>query len=165
MSEGEPTEEAPKKGVSLILLIAVAVVALGMGAATPIILAQLSPPEEDDQEVEQKADEPTAPAFISFGELVANIDDPSFSRYVKVDFSIQVDEKEKLEAEVAIDKNKILIKNWLLTYFHSQKLPDIRGAANHNRLRREIAEYLNAQLYDDGIDHVQGILFEEFNIQ
>ena len=44
-------------------------------------------------------------------------------------------------------------------------MDDVRGAAGQNRLRREIQNEFNANLYPDGDDRILDILFEEFSIQ
>ena len=46
-----------------------------------------------------------------------------------------------------------------------RSLEEVKGAAGANRLRREIQDQFNTQLFADGADTIQDVLFEEFVIQ
>ncbi|MFN9342239.1 MAG: hypothetical protein ACK6DB_06535 [Planctomycetota bacterium] len=46
-----------------------------------------------------------------------------------------------------------------------KSLDEIKCKFGHSRLRREISEYFNQQLFEDGVERIQDILFKELNVQ
>ena len=42
---------------------------------------------------------------------------------------------------------------------------DLRGKFGRNRLRREMHDYFNKVLFEDGIERIQDVLFSEFHVQ
>ena len=53
----------------------------------------------------------------------------------------------------------------MVAYLSDVSVDDVRGTAGQNRLRRDIQDHINTTLFEDGIDRVQDILFEEFTVQ
>ena len=148
------------------------VVAIGIGAgfATPLVLSggnqtkttpvgqngveKLDFPEPDDES-----------AFIDFGELVVNFNDPRISRYIKLQFSLQVAKNHELKIKEFLDSKKQILTDWVIGHVADKQLEDIRGKQGHNRLRREIHDRFNHVLFSDGIKRIQDVLFTEFNVQ
>jgi flagellar basal body-associated protein FliL len=84
---------------------------------------------------------------------------------LKVVFSLQVAENHKGDVESLIEGKKAILKNWLISHLADKSLDDIKGKFGHSRLRREISDYFNQQLFEDGVERIQDILFKELNVQ
>ncbi|MGB6044897.1 MAG: flagellar basal body-associated FliL family protein [Pirellulales bacterium] len=163
--EGTPDTDKPRgsriKG--LVIGMVVAVVAGAAGFAVPLLLTEFQ-----KQPAEATSTDPTSrtrPAFVPFGETVVNLDEGRLSRYLRVSITLQVDESDALGVTEKVEQNKIILKNFMLSYLSDKRMEDIRGAAGQNRLRREIQDYFNSTLFPDGYDKIHDVLFEEFNIQ
>ena len=94
----------------MIIWIVVAVVGIAAGFATPMFLmGDGEPKPEKEQEVQsQKLPIPDPDddiGFVEFEEQVVNFNDPRFSRYLKISFSLQV-AKSQVEAVTALVEEK-----------------------------------------------------------
>ena len=160
----EPTEESPSGGHALrnmLIYAFIAILAGGGGFAVPLLFPNLvggSTPVPGQQA-------PARVTFVPFGEIVVNLDEDRLNRYLRVSITLQLDEPFREEAEKLVEKNRAILKSWLLSYLSDKGMDEIRGAAGQNRLRREIQDKFNSVLYPDGVDRIQDILFEEFNVQ
>ena len=163
------TEVVKKRsfGKLFIWLIITAVLIVG-GFATPMML--------NSQNSKQANNQPAAPAipipdpleeadFVEFGEQVLNLNDPRFSKYLSVNFSLQVAKSQVEPIEKLIEERNDMLVNWLISHVSDKKSEDLRGAQGANQLRREIHDSFNQLLFDDGIERIQNILYKKFNIQ
>ncbi len=172
MAEQENTDDKKKSGKGgLIMTVVVGALAVGGGVATPLIFASMSG-EKTGQSSETTAkgglnipEATDKTTYIEFDEVVVNLDESRFNRYLKMNFSLQVAESQKVEIEKLITEKKAVLKNWLISHLADKSLEDIRGKFGHNRLRREIHDYFNMVLFEDGVERIQDILFKELNIQ
>ena len=175
MAEEELTAEQQKKSGSklgILFWLLIAVIAIGGGFATPIVIAKLS--NETDQGPTGDNSNPAKTAlpdpdeksgFIDFDEVVVNLNDPRFSRFLKVSFSLQVADSQKAEIETLVEQKKAVLTNWLIAHIADKKIEDVRGKFGHNRLRREIHDVFNSILFKDGIERIQDVLLKELNVQ
>ena len=169
-SDTDATEEKTKKGgmKKLLVGLVVAVIGIGAGFATPILLDG-SAAEKDSKELTAKTlDIPEATeelAFLDFEEVVINLKDARFSRFLKIDFSMQISKPQVAAITEILEDNRVILKNWLLSHVADKSPEDIRGKKGYNQLRREIHDKFNAMMFPDGIERIQDILFKEFNIQ
>ena len=133
----------------------------GLGFAFCTVMPGIAKPSS----AEEVSAKNLPPAFVPFGEVVVNIPDARMSRYLRVNFTLQVHgtDEEKVTADVEL--HRAILRNWVLGYLSDLQLEDIRGNVGQNRIRREIQNYFNEQLSPDGLDVVQDVLFEEFQIQ
>ncbi len=161
----ETTEPTTGKKSSLLMTVGVAVVAIIAGVATPFLVTTLSSSSGGDSKGKGNKAETDAYEFVSFDEVVVNIDEPRLTRYLRLKVSLQVYESDKLDVEKMIEKKKLILRDWLTSFLGDQGMESIRGAAGHNRLRREIKDHFNSVLAPDGNELILGILFEEFNVQ
>ena len=163
-NENPEGEAPPRKGGAMLI----GTVALVMGAAgfsVPYLVPSLvgaTTEEESKYPIPHQEEEQ---AFISFGEVVVNLDEARLNRYLRTSITLQVDKSKQLEIEKLIEDRKASLKNWLLGYLADKDMDQIRGAAGQNRIRRQIQDHLNTVLFDDGYDRIHDVLFEEFNIQ
>jgi flagellar FliL protein len=155
-------------GVSKILVwLVVAVLAIGGGAATPIVIAQLgsSDGQPEEKQVIEEPDPEEEVEFIDFDEVTINLDEARFSRYLRINFSLQVAKSQKADIEKQVDAKSTIFKNWLQTNVSEMSTEDLRGKHGRNRLRRQMHDYFNQVLFDDGIERIQDVLFIEFHVQ
>jgi flagellar basal body-associated protein FliL len=155
----------PKRNRMLtILLVLVAGGTCGAaGFAVPLLAPQAFRPEP--QPAESTAAAEGRPAFVPFGETVVNLNSERFNRYLRVSITLQVYEADLEKVTPLLEKNKALLKSWLISYLSDKNMEEVRGSAGQNRLRREIHQHFNAVLFQDGYDRIRDVLFEEFNVQ
>ena len=161
-------EETPKSsGGGLLLWMGAAVIAAGAGFAIPFLLPDsfFNPVNAEAPERSYELPPSEKAAFVSFGEVVCNLDEGRLNRYLRISITLQVNESKQEDVAKRIETKRFVLKNWLLSHMSDKALEDIRGAIGQNRLRREIRDRFNAVLFDDGVDHIHDVLFEEFNVQ
>ncbi|MCA9263100.1 MAG: flagellar basal body-associated FliL family protein [Planctomycetales bacterium] len=164
MADEEPKAEAAAKPGLMKQLIWCAVgFAVGAGGfAIPLFCPQLF---GQGSEVVEEEETPAKPAFLEFGQVVVNINEDRFNRYLKINLTLQVDETELETVTADVETKRSILVNWLLSHLSDKSMEEIRGAAGQNRLRREIQDQFNSVLFPDGVDRIQDVLFEEFNVQ
>jgi len=170
---GDNTEVVEKKKSPLVNMLiwgVIAAVGIGAGFATPMFL--MGGPDKDVEAAEKEPEEmlpipdPTEEVgFVEFKELVVNFNDPRFSRYLKMSFSLQVPKSQMEDVAKLLEEKNDVLKNWLIGHIADKKVEDIRGKQGTNRLRREIHDAFNQLLFKDGIERIQDVLFKELNIQ
>ena len=103
MSEKETDEaESPKRSGSMgkiLLWLVVIVLAIGGGIATPFVIGQLNLAAGVSKSSEKLAepDPEEEIAFIEFGEVTVNLDEARFSRYLRMNFTLQVAKSQRLD--------------------------------------------------------------------
>ncbi len=163
--ESEEQEE-PKKsgGGSLVIWAILAIISIGGGFAAPLVVSSLSAAQED-KSASLEDDEGEPPALIIFGEVTVNLNESQLNRYLRLNISLLVSQKNKSEIEQLLEKNQAVLKSWLLGYLADKAMEDIRGATGQNRLRREIQAHFNSVLFPGKAPLIRDVLFQEFNIQ
>ena len=163
MAGEEATDEEPKKKSGLLMAIAIpAIVGLISGSAGFAACAFLPGMLSGDGE---EVVEAVPPAFHEFGEVVANLNEGELARYLRLKITLQIPGEKETELNETITKQHAVLRSWLISYISDKQMADIRGAAGQNALRRDIQNKFNAIIAPDGIEEVQDILFEEFQIQ
>lgn len=160
---------APSNKKFVVAILATGAIAGAAGAAVPLLLHKSEPAAAAETTPEVLSPhEPLTPdraEFISFDELTVNLNDGRLNRFLRVKLALQVDKLQVDAVTKAVDTQKLVLRNWLISYLSDKDQDEIRGAAGQNMLRREIRDQFNALLFDDGYDRVYDILFEEFNVQ
>jgi flagellar basal body-associated protein FliL len=105
------------------------------------------------------------PCFVPFGRMVVNLNDPTLTRYLSVEVTLQAEGRDEEEVKEALESRKPILQTWLTSHLADKTLEDIRGKVGINRLRREMQDNFNALLFTDGRERIQDILFEEFHVQ
>ncbi|MEL6108161.1 MAG: flagellar basal body-associated FliL family protein [Planctomycetota bacterium] len=171
----DESKDAKKSGGMLPKLIiwgVVFVVGVGSGAVVPMMMMPapdgeaaepLNYPETFTPMDIPEADENLA--YISFDEVVVNLNDVRYSRYVTCEFSLQIAKSQEAAIQKLVDDNKDPLINWLIAHLRDKKLEDVRGKLGHNALRREIHDKFNEMLFTDGIERIQDVLFRDFKVQ
>ena len=171
-ANSEAADQEPAKSSKSRLLIWGFVIAIGIGAgfATPLVIMGSSgnktTPDSDDAEERMDLPEPDENiGFIEFDEVVTNIDDPRFSRYVKMNFSLQVSKPQVAAIKTLVEEKQVVLTSWLIAHMADVKSEDLRGKQGHNRLRRQIHDRFNELLFTDGIERIQDVLFKQLTVQ
>lgn len=112
--------------------------------------------------VKQVAD---GPCFVPFGRTVVNLNDPTLTRYLSLEVTLQANGPDEEDVKSAMESRKPILQTWLTGHLADKTLEDVRGKIGVNRLRREIQDNFNALLFSDGRERIQDILFEEFHVQ
>lgn len=167
--ENEETTEKKKSGGmgKLIIWGVVFVLGVGTGAAVPIF-AMPSEEVETAEPVDNQMDIPEPDeklAFVEFDEVVVNLNDARYSRYVTCNFSLQIADSQLIAIQALVDEKNAVLKNWLIAHLRDKKLEDVRGKLGHNTLRREIHDKFNEMLFTDGVERIQDVLFQDFKVQ
>ena len=105
------------------------------------------------------------PTFVSFGRTVVNLNDPTLTRYLSLEVTLQASGPDEDDVKAALEARKPILQTWLTSHLADKTLEDVRGKVGVNRLRREIQDNFNALLFTDGRERIQDILFEEFHVQ
>jgi len=98
--------------------------------------------------------------------VVANLDEPGVTRYVRVSLTLEVDsEIDPKKGTAFIESKKPLLKNCLAIYLASLTLEDIRGDRNLRRIQSQIRDVFNEKLFPDSKPQIKNVLIKEFAIQ
>ncbi|MEO1615037.1 MAG: flagellar basal body-associated FliL family protein [Planctomycetota bacterium] len=169
--EKESSDEKKSGGMlgKLIVWGAVFVLGTGTGIAVPLFLFPSGSSAAAPEAVpENRMDIPEPDeklAFVEFDEVVVNLNDNRYSRYLTCTFSLQVAASQKDAIEALVEEQTVVLKNWLIAHLRDKKLEDVRGKLGQNLIRREIFDKFNELLFTDGIERIQDVLFQDFKIQ
>ncbi|TWU02372.1 flagellar basal body-associated FliL family protein [Stieleria varia] len=168
----QPSEEKSSGGMMSKLIVWGLVFLLGIGTGVSVAMFVLPsdsaaagnslPPQPDKMDIPEP-DEKIA--FIDFDEVVVNLNDARYSRYVTCNFAIQVADSQKVAIELLLEDKSAVLTNWLIAHLREKTLEDVRGKLGHNTLRREIHSKFNELLFTDGIERIQDVLFKDFKVQ
>ncbi len=168
-ADEQNSEQAGKSGGSLmkiVIWLVVAIISIGGGFAAPIVIAQLNQPGADNPTPEALAVDPEEESdYINFEEVIVNLSEQQFSRYLKLNFSLEVPKSQKLEIEKKINARKAVLLNRINSHFAEVKTDDLKGQFGQNRIRRVMHDYFNEILFDDGIERITDILFRGLHVQ
>ena len=159
--------DAPSGGKSNMLVwLVVITFSLVGGTATPFVVAQMKkPPSEEPVEKVEEPEPEKEVDFIPFDEVTVNLDEARFSRYLKINFSLQVSKSQKPEIETLVKAKTAILKNWIQIHLAEKGTEDLRGRFGRNRVRREMKDFFNEVLFEDGIERIQDVLFDQFHVQ
>lgn len=181
--EGEGAEAAggSSSHLTLIIRIGLMVAVMGIGAAGGYGLGGLfaaSPPPDANQpaveppELPDEDDNPPDVAdrdfeYIDFEAITANLNEPRLARYIRSTITLAIRNKDHGQVFELLDtKNrKKELRNWLTVYLSGLTLEDVRGPKKLNRIRREIQESFNQQLWPNRRPLIDHVLFKEFAVQ
>jgi len=104
-------------------------------------------------------------AFIPFGDAVVNLADERLTRHLQVRITLLAHGADEASIQTALENNRAVLMNWLISYLSDKSLEDVRGAAGMNRARRDIQDRFNQLLFADGSERIRDVLFEEFTVR
>lgn len=104
--------------------------------------------------------------YYDLDPVVANLNEPGVTRYVRVALTFDVDNSLNQRDTVTLfDRKKPLMKHWLTLYLSNETIEDIRGEQNLRRMQSQISELFNEGLFPNAKPHIRRVLFKEFSIQ
>lgn len=183
--ENSQAESSDKKGPSGRLLWIITAIVVIAGAGAGFGLGRLlgssgkagpgQSPEGNKAQPENLIVDTTDPTgsksqgtwyYDQFEPVVANLDEPTVTRYVRVTLILEMDaEVDKKKGTALIEKNKHSLTNWLTIYLVGLSLEDIRGESNLKLIQSEIVDAFNQKLFPDAKPQVKRVLFKEFAVQ
>ena len=168
-TEEAATQPAKKGGLGKIIVWGVVfVLGIGTGVGVAVFVLPQKAAEASANVNDNRMDIPEPDdkiAFIDFDEVVVNLNDPRYSRYVSCTFSLQIALSQQIAIQQLVDEREAVLINWLIAHLREKQLEDVRGKLGHNTLRREIHDQFNNILFTDGIERIQDVLFKDFKVQ
>ena len=107
----------------------------------------------------------TGPGFVPFGRIVVNLNEPTLTKYLTLELTLQADGKDAAAVRSAVEDRMPVLRTWLTAHLADKSMDDVRGKVGVNRMRREIQDQFNALLFEDGRERVTDVLFEEFHVE
>lgn len=165
--------EGRRVGHLLVLGAGVAVIAAAAGYGAAMLGGCGGAEPSGDREVAPergtRSAEPGTQAseqfqYVDFEPITVNLDEPRLARYVCVTITLAIPSDAYGSAQTRIEEKMPVLKDWLTIYFASCSLDDVRGAVNLNRLRREILDAFNDQLWPDQKPRISHVLFKKFAV-
>lgn len=164
---GSPEGAAKKK---LMIFAVMAAMAVGIGVGGGMMTAKLVHGGSSSAPKEASASKP-APSSeeetlsVKLPAIIANLNEPKMQRYIHVVIILGVAKENHSHVNELAGKRKEEIKSWLVTYLSNLSMEEVRGANNLSRIRREILDLLNEQLFPNAKPQIARVLFEEFQVQ
>jgi flagellar basal body-associated protein FliL len=125
---------------------------------------------ESDPDAQAAADGPNAESrpvwYYDLDAVVANPDVPGATRYVKAALTLQMNGAiSKDDGNALINEKKPILIDWLNIYLKSLTIEDMTGDKNMMRIKVQILDAFNEQLFGDAKPQIERILFREFPLQ
>lgn len=98
--------------------------------------------------------------------VAANLNVPNATRYVRVTLTLELSsELDEVKGRKLLDAKKPALKNRLTLYLASLSIEDCTGTKNLMRIRSEILDAFNQELFPDSKPQIRKIYLKEFVIQ
>ena len=135
------------------------------GSAQDVAAAE-SPETEDLDLPPLNAADTEATWYYDLEAVVANLNEPNVSRYVRVTLTLEVGNgMAEKDGVPYLDQRKPLLKNWLTLFMSNQTIEDIRGERSLRQVQSQIADMFNQGLFPDSKPCITRVLFKELSIQ
>lgn len=123
--------------------------------------------EADDLTADdESAEDPKKSWYYDLDPVVANLNEPSVTRYVRATFTLEMStEVDKKKGAAFLDEKKPILINWLTVYLSSLSLDDIRGDKNLKSIQSRVREAFNEILFPDSKPQIKQLLIKEFPVQ
>ena len=164
--------------MTILIIVGAVVLSSVLGAGLSFILTKKTPKtanaatEEQQVEPEKKKDDKksevvdeNASWYFDMDPIVANLDVPGVTRYVRVALTMELTFDPAGEGAPAFEEKLPVLNNWLTIYLSSLSIEDIRGGKNLKRMQAQILDNFNQILYPDEKPCIKQVLFKEFAIQ
>jgi flagellar basal body-associated protein FliL len=143
-----------------------------MGGQEDPAAAAVKPAEQDNSKAfeellaNQNANGAAPWIYDAMEPVLANLDEPGVTRYVRVTVSLEISpEMDQEKGKAFLDQRMMLLRDWLTTYFAGLSLEDVRGSRNLNRIKRDVQDQFNELLFPGTKPFVRQVLFREFAVQ
>jgi flagellar basal body-associated protein FliL len=112
------------------------------------------------------ADDSVGTWYYDLEPVVANLNEPGVTRYVRVALTLEVSNNfNQKEGTPFLEQKNPRLKHLLTLYLANQTIDNIRGERNLRRIQAEILDSFNQHLFPDSRPQLTRILFKEFAIQ
>ncbi len=136
------------------------------GKAQTASAAGSTAPAEKSHAKPKPGAEGAEPWFYDIEPIVANLNEPGVTRYVRIALTLEVGNgMEPVAGKELLDQKKPLLKHWLTLYLSNQTLEGIRGEKNLRQVQTQVADALNQGLFPNEKPRIVGVLFKELSIQ
>jgi flagellar basal body-associated protein FliL len=164
----------------ILLMLVIVILSSAAGGATGYFL--MAPPQPDDQQGEPRVEtdeivpaKPSGPSdtntlsqdysYYEFDPLTVNLRVDRLNRYIRCTIVLAMQKEDAAEATALINRKKIELTNWIMTYLAGLTLDEVSGRKNIVRIQREIRDEINKQLWPDRRPRINHVLFKDFAIQ
>ncbi|MGA2093428.1 MAG: flagellar basal body-associated FliL family protein [Sedimentisphaerales bacterium] len=121
---------------------------------------------KDKQAETQKAGKPGEVWYYDLDPVVANLNEPGATRYVRAVLTLEMSPAITPEKGAAIlAQKKPLLTNLMTIYLAGLSVDATRGDKNLKRMQAELTDTFNEKLFPDSAPLVKGILIKEFAVQ
>jgi flagellar basal body-associated protein FliL len=104
--------------------------------------------------------------YFNLDPVVANLDEPGATRYVRAAFTLEMPAELSIEKGTAfLEQKKPLITNLLTIYLAGLNIDSIRGDKNLKRIQSDLCDLFNERLYPNSKPMIKRILIKEFAVQ
>ena len=103
--------------------------------------------------------------YFDIEPITINLDEPRLARYVRATITLAFEAKHDSEVRAQVAKRMPELKNWLAVYLAGRTLDEVRGAQSLNRVRREICDAFNEQIWPQQPPRIHHVLLKEFAVQ
>jgi flagellar basal body-associated protein FliL len=163
-----------------IIIVVVVLICTGAGFSIGRLFAGSGTPEgagsdsgADAQNLtdDLKADNDSADGsakvwYYDLDPVVANLNEPSVTRYVRASLTLEMSSDMDVEKGVVfLDEKKPILINWLTVYLSSLALEDIRGDKNLRSIQSQVCDAFNEKLFPDSQSQIKQVLIKEFPVQ
>lgn len=157
MAEENSSEVKQKSGLDLkIILVGLVIFLVAMGASYFLMKSLMAPLMPKDET--KSAEEVLSGGLVSAGEFTTNVNDVAGNRYLKVEVSIEIKDK---NSEETINEFMPVIRDTILTILSSKTAADL-DAQNRDNIKEEIKAELNKKL---GKGYIKQVYFTNFIMQ
>jgi flagellar basal body-associated protein FliL len=176
-ASSEKEASAKGKGLFLWLILTIVVLAGGVGGLGLSMMMGGSAPEEPNTTETASAEPAFDPLvaktdtqkpwlFTKMDSIVANLDEPGVTRYVRVSIILELSPKlDSINGDIFLEEKKVILQDWMTTYLAGLSLEDVRGSRNLNRIKQETLDQFNKLLFGPDKAYVEKVLFKEFAVQ
>jgi flagellar basal body-associated protein FliL len=136
------------------------------GAVQPKPEPKEQPKAENLAVADAAAEGPAKSWYYDLDPVVANLNEPSVTRYVRATFTLEVSaEVDKEKGTAFLNERKPILINWLTVYLSSLRLDDIRGDKNLKSIQSQVCQAFNEKLFPDSKPQINQVLIKEFPVQ
>lgn len=166
-------------GLSLVAALMVGVAAfagskMGRASSTPATTQATDHPESEQADAYKEPKghgaepaklSPGSSAYYDLEPIIVNLDEPRLARYIRASIVLSIKPENHKKVSNLIEQRKPELKSFLTVYLAGCTLEDVRGPKNLNRIRREILNAFNDQLFPGTKPLIDEVLFKEFAVQ
>lgn len=104
--------------------------------------------------------------FFELDAVLANLDEPGVTRFLRASITIQF--TKEYDATIGgplVNEKKMILRDWLTTYFAGLSIEDVRGTMSLARIKNQIRDQFNDMLFPNSKPLVHAIILKEFAVQ